>query len=103
MSTDKVEQLSIEDFFSKPRGFILLVLLGVVAKYALGGQVLDLVGHLLIFLGSLKLVYYLRDTSYSGLNNWVATMALLVVIFIGIQVIAIQIVANILHISPLLK
>jgi len=78
------------------------IVLGGILKYVVGGSLFDLVGHLLVFLGCLNLMYYLRKGKEDKING-IVSLLILGVLFIGIQVIFIQVFSNMFNIKPLLN
>ena len=79
---------------------VLVLLVGAVTKYIFGGYVLDLIGHLLIFLGCINIVNYFSG-KYGQKLNYVAFIIVLIVLFIATQMLSIQIFNNYLNIDPI--
>lgn len=78
---------------------VFVVIVGTITKYVLGGYILDLIGHLLIFLGCMNIVNYFTRKYAQKLNN-IVFIIILILLFIGAQMLSIQIFNNYLHIEP---
>lgn len=78
---------------------VFVVIVGSITKYVLGGYILDLIGHLLIFLGCINVVNYF-SRRYGKKLDYFVFIIILIVLFIGAQMLSIQIFNNYLHIEP---
>lgn len=78
------------------------ILAGALLKYVLGGSIFDLLGHLLVFVGCLNTMYLLKRGNEKQFNFPVSVL-ILGVLFIGVQVMMIQVFSNWLGIKPLLQ
>lgn len=78
------------------------IVVGAVSKYVLGGTILDIIGHLLIFVGCLNIMYLLKRDKEEKFN-FLISMLILGALFIGVQIILTQVFINWLEINPLLQ
>ncbi len=81
---------------------VVSILLGGVLKFGLGGSIFDLIGHLIIFVGSINIFYFLRRGREDKLNFLIG-LIIVGLLFIGAQIAMHEVVRNILGIKPLLQ
>lgn len=76
------------------------IAIGALLKHLIGGTIFDLSGHLLIFFGCLNILYYLKKGRSD--MNFALSFLILGALFLGIQIILVQVFNNWLGITPLL-
>lgn len=76
--------------------FILTVIVGAILKYVIGGSIFDLIGHLIMFLGCLNAMKSIKN------DNLFVSILILILLFIGVQILMLQFFNNLLGITPLL-
>lgn len=82
--------------------FILTIIVGVILKYIIGGSIFGLIGHLIMFLGCLNATKSIRSNK-EGIFNLFVSILILVLLFVGVQILMLQFFNNLLGIKPLLK
>lgn len=80
---------------------IISIFIGSIFKYGLGGLFFDLIGHLLMFIACLNLVYFYRKGKEDKIN-YLITFLLVGLLFLIIQTIMMKIFVNWLKINPFL-
>lgn len=81
--------------------FILIVIVGAILKYVIGGSIFDLIGHIIMFLGCLNATKSIRSDKEGNFNLFVSIL-ILVLLFVGVQILMLQVFNNLLDITPLL-
>lgn len=87
------------DSFEVP---FLSIAVGAISKYVLGGTIFDILGHTFIFVGCLNIIYFLKRDKEEKFN-FLISMLILGAMFIGVQIILIQVFRNWLDINTLLQ
>lgn len=77
-------------------------IIGIILKYALGGTILDFIGHLVIFLGALNVANLVEKYLKRKLNI-IFTIVIVGGSFILMQMLGIILIDNMLGLKPLLK
>ena len=80
--------------------FIFTVLVGAILKYVIGGSIFDLIGHLIMFFGCLNAMKSIRNGK-EGNFNLLVSILILILLFIGVQIVVLQFFNNLLGITPL--
>jgi len=81
--------------------FILTVIVGAILKYVIGGSIFDLIGHIIMFFGCLNATKSIRNDKEGNFNLFVSIL-ILVLLFVGVQILMLQVFNSLLDITPLL-